>query len=104
MKIAFIWTFSAVASYTISAVSHRSALKKSLFTKARQPSMTEAEILKMGGKISENFLENRAIFYAKGQSFGKPKTEVTICPVSKIPPSKPLLIQELDEKEQKKNQ
>ena len=56
MKIALIGTFSAVASYTISALSHRSALKKSLFAKTRQPSMTEAEILKnWAEKFPKNF-------------------------------------------------
>ena len=46
----------------------------------------------MGGKITGKFLENRAILYPKEKTFGKPKTEVTIFSLSKIPPEKSLLI------------
>ena len=57
MKIACIGIFSSVASYTISAVSHRSALKKSLINAAiRQPSMTNAEMMQeWAEKLPENF-------------------------------------------------
>ena len=57
MKIVCIGIFSAVASYTISAVSHRLALKKNLFdARIRQPSMTKAEMMEWAEKLTENFL------------------------------------------------
>ena len=59
MKIACIGIFSSVASYTISAVSHRSALKKGMFDAwIRPPSMTENEMIELWAeKIPENFLK-----------------------------------------------
>ena len=47
----------------------------------------------VGGKITRKFPENRAILFSKRKTLGKPKTELTIVPVSKIPPKKSLLIQ-----------
>ena len=74
MKIAFIWTFSAVASYTISAVSHRSALKKSLFAKTGQPGMTEAEMLKnWAEKFPKNFWKTGRFSMQKEKALGNRK-------------------------------
>ena len=60
MKIAYLGIFSSVASYTISAISHRSALKKSLFDAEMilQPSITTNEMMKIWAeKLPENFLK-----------------------------------------------
>ena len=67
MKIACIGIFSSVASYTISAVSHRSDLKKSIFdTWVRQPSMTEAEMMQLWAeKLPENFLKTGRFSFRK---------------------------------------
>ena len=74
MKIAFIGTFSAVASYTISALSHRSALKKSLFAKTRQSSMTEPEILEnWAEKFPKNFWKTGRFSMKKEKALGNRK-------------------------------
>ena len=59
MKIACIGIISSVATYTISAVSHRSALKKNIFDAlVGQSSMTTDEMMKIWAeKLPENFLK-----------------------------------------------
>ena len=56
MKIAYFGIFCSVASYTISAISHRSDMKKNIFDAAmiRQPSMTTADLMR---KLAERFPE-----------------------------------------------
>ena len=75
MKIACIGIFSSVASYTISAVSHRSALKKNLFDAAiRQPSMTPAEMMqKWADELPKNFLKTGRFSMPKKKTSGNRK-------------------------------
>ena len=72
MKIACIGIFSSVASYTISAVSHRSALKKSIFDALiRQPSLTKAEMMDLWAeKLPENFLKTGRFSFRKEKPSG----------------------------------
>ena len=75
MKIVCIGIFPSVASYTISAVSHRSDLKKSIFdTWVRQPSMTEAEMMQLWAeKLPENFLKTGRFSFRKEKPSGNRK-------------------------------
>ena len=75
MKIAYFGIFSSVASYTISAISHRSALKKSIFdAMISQPSMTKAEMMELWAeKLPENFLKTGRFSFRKEKPSGNRK-------------------------------
>ena len=75
MKIACIGIFSSVASYTISALSHRSALKKSIFdAMISQPSMTKAEMMELWAEqLPENFLKTGRFSFREEKPSGNRK-------------------------------
>ena len=75
MKISYFGIFSSVASYTISAISHRSALKKSIFdAPIRQSSMTTDEMIKIWAeKLPENFLKTGRFAVRKKKPVGNRK-------------------------------